>query len=935
MAIDSGDGLGSVSELVGREDLAESLARMARRPGSGHRTLWLLGEAGIGKSTLLRYAAGVAVDSGARVLSASGVDAETHQVFSGLQQLLWPVMSFVDRLPLETRRSLDEALGRVPAPGALDMFACRHAVLQLLENLASDRPLVLLLDDAHLMDRDSLELITYVVRRVGGPMATLSSARGHRVPDGVDPGVPAIEVPSLTKAEAAVLIDRQPSMPSHSARLEIIHQAEGNPLAIIEFSRAVARSGTDMLAGAGVDRIRRVQSLFSVRLAALSRRPRRLLLYAASGSGYETVDIITAAAGFGSDLSVWAEAEKSGLISVDNRRVQFSHPLARAAAYSDCTVDERRHAHSDFAEVLVADPPCRAWHRAAASDGPDESVAAELEDAAELSQRRGGFFEVARALEKSAQCSPDDVDAARRYARAAHAAYMAGDPQWGLALAAIVRSTTTVTEIRTAAVLPTSTILLQIGKPDESFQVIHRTLTDSMPEDESLALALLSTAVGAAYYCGGEEKRAQLAALVARLPQAGTDNDDFLSPMPDAAKAAVRQLIHEYATGTAEPLQADVAALSTPARISYLLAKGARAYLTEKSADAASYYGQGIEALRDVGSLGAGATPLAAYAGVMIDTGRWDEFDSAATAAAEVATVGRMALVEALVDIDRARMATYRGDLASAGSHLGHASTLFDSRGNLALTLLHRRVHALTLCARGDFTGAYERLKTFFGEDGSLQHRILSPLAVVDLAWAGSRSGQQRSARLLITAIGRHVGSNPPVRVGLLRQVASALVSETTRGAERHFTSASSAPASDEWPVERARAQLHYGEWLRRNRRPGDARRVLSSALETFDSLGATMFADIARAELRAAGGTRTGVSDGVFDGVAGGWASLTAQEQHIASLAAEGLTNREIGEQLHLSPRTIGSHLYHVYPKLGVSKRHELRRVIDTVLFP
>nr|WP_296769297.1 LuxR family transcriptional regulator [Rhodococcus sp. (in: high G+C Gram-positive bacteria)] len=929
MAIDSGDGRGSASDLVGREDLAELLARMARRPGSGHRTLWLLGEAGIGKSTLLRYAAGVAVDSGARVLAASGVDAETHQVFSGLQQLLWPVMSFVDRLPLETRRSLDEALGRVPALGALDTFACRHAVLQLLEDLASDRPLVLLLDDAHLLDRDSLELITYVIRRVGGPVATLCSARGHRVPDGVDPGVPAIEVPSLTKAEAAVLIDRQPSMPSHSARLEIIHQAEGNPLAIVEFSRAVARSGTDMLAGAGVDRIRRVQSLFSVRLAALARGPRTLLLYAASGSGYETVDIITAAAGFGNDLSVWADAEKSGLISVDNRRVHFSHPLARAAAYSDCTVDERRRAHSDFADILVADPPCRAWHRAAASDGPDESVAAELEDAAELSQRRGGFFEVARALERAAQCSPDDVDAARRYARAAHAAYMAGDPQWGLALAAIVRSTTTVTEIRTAAVLPTSTILLQIGKPDESFQVIHRTLTDSMPEDESLALALLSTAVGAAYYAGGEEKRDRLAALAANLPQAGTDNDDFLSPMPDAAKSAVRQLIYEYSTGNAAPLQADVAALSTPARISYLLAKGARAYLTEKSADAASYYGQGIEALRDVGSLGAGATPLAAYAGVMIDTGRWDEFDSAATAAAEVATVGRMALVEALVDIDRARMATYRGDLASAGSYLGHASTLFDPRGNLALTLLHRRVHALTLCARGDFTGAYERLKTFFGEDGSLQHRILSPLALVDLAWAGSRSGQQRSARLLITAIGRHIGSNPPVRVGLLRQVASALVSETTRGAERHFTSASSAPASDEWPVERARAQLHYGEWLRRNRRPGDARRALSSALDTFDNLGATMFADIARAELRAAGGTRTGVSDGV----AGGWASLTAQEQHIASLAAEGLTNREIGEQLHLSPRTIGSHLYHVYPKLGVSKRHELRRVIDTAV--
>lgn len=902
---------------------------MASEPGSGEKTLWLLGEAGIGKSTLLRYASDAAREVGTRVLTASGVDAETQQVFSGLQQLLWPVMSYIDKMPEQIRRPLDEVLGRVQPPAVIDMLACRHSVLHLLEMLAGARPLLLVLDDAHLIDRDSLDLVVYAVRRIAGPMATLCSARGHRIPDGVAPGMAAVEVPSLSDAEAAALIDRQPAMPSHSARLEIIHQAEGNPLAIIEFSRAVARSGTSMLAGAGVDRVRRVQSLFSVRLAALSADPRKLLLYAAAGSGYESADIITAAAGFGSDLSVWSEAERSGLISVDGRKVHFVHPLARAAAYSDCTSDERRRAHADFADLLVDDPPCRAWHRAAGSDGPDETVAAELEDAAELSQRRGGFFEVARALERAAQCSPDSEAAARRYARAAHAAYMAGDPHWGLALAALVRRTSDSVEIRSAAALPTASILLQTARPDESFDVVVRTLAESPSIEEGLVLALLFTALGAAHFSGGEWRREKLATLVGRIPESSTDNGYFLSPMPDAAKDSVRRLVTEYAAGELGLSTGEWSAptSSVAAQISYLLAEGTRAYLSEKSSDALSFFARGIDSLRETGSLGAGAMGMAASAGALIDTGRWSEFDAAADEAADVAAVGKMAIVDAIVETHRATMETHRGNLDLASAHLARAATLFEPRANLALSVDLDRSQALIACVRGDFSGAFERLNGLFGRDGTPSHSVQSVLAIADLGWSGARSGQHTAARRAVTAIGRAIGSRPPVRIKLLRHLAAALVSETTRTAERHYRLAIFDSAADEWPVERARARMHYGEWLRRNRRPTDARPMLSQALETFERVGSTVFADIARAELRAAGGARGTASADARDG----WGSLTAQEQHIATLAAEGLTNRQIGEQLHLSPRTIGSHLYHVYPKLGISKRHELRGVIDS----
>lgn len=175
----------------------------------------------------------------------------------------------------------------------------------------------------------------------------------------------------------------------------------------------------------------------------------------------------------------------------------------------------------------------------------------------------------------------------------------------------------------------------------------------------------------------------------------------------------------------------------------------------------------------------------------------------------------------------------------------------------------------------------------------------------------------------MVVAIGRQLGSNPPVRLRLLRHQALALTT-STHVAERHYRLAVFDPTGDQWPMERARARLHYGEWLRRVRRPAEARTQLTAALEVFERLGAAPFAQIARAELRAAGVTASASSTAVE-----GLDALTAQERQIVALAASGLTNRQIGQRLNLSPRTIASHLYNVYPKLGVSRRHQLRDIV------
>jgi len=225
--------------------------------------------------------------------------------------------------------------------------------------------------------------------------------------------------------------------------------------------------------------------------------------------------------------------------------------------------------------------------------------------------------------------------------------------------------------------------------------------------------------------------------------------------------------------------------------------------------------------------------------------------------------------------------------------------------------------------AQDDFDTAYRSFRQMFDTDGEPVHFVVSHRGIADLAWAGVRSGQTDEVRRLVASIGKQLGSRPPLRLRLLRHQALALTA-STHLAERHHRLAVADPAGEQWPMERARAHLHYGEWLRRDRRPAEARTHLAAALAVFERLGAVPFERFARAELRAAG-----VTDSVPRTVEG-LDSLTAQERQIVTMAASGLTNREIGQRFNLSPRTVAYHLYKVYPKLGISRRHQLRDIID-----
>jgi DNA-binding CsgD family transcriptional regulator len=313
---------------------------------------------------------------------------------------------------------------------------------------------------------------------------------------------------------------------------------------------------------------------------------------------------------------------------------------------------------------------------------------------------------------------------------------------------------------------------------------------------------------------------------------------------------------------------------------------------------------------------------VAPLAWALLDTGQWSTL--AALLGDDNAAAARRGseLVQQETAACAALMSAYRGEHTQAATILNRAGLAVASSGFTPTAAAVLRATAAAAAATGDFATAYQRTRALFGPDGHPAHFVVSYRAIADLAWTAARSGNLDEARPLVTKLGRLLGSSPPPRLRLLRHQAIALVS-TTQVAERHHRLAVFDPAGQEWPLERARARLHYGEWLRRRRRSAEARPQLLAALELFDGLGAAPLAATARAELRAAGVVLdTAELPDTLD-------QLTAQERHIVMLAATGLTNRDIADRLGVSPRTVGSHLYHIYPKLGVTSRHELRRFV------
>ncbi len=886
-------------------DLLEAALDRASGGGSGSAVL-LLGEAGIGKSALLDWAEQRARERGFAVLRAVGVEAETEFAFGALHQALWPLLQHSRALLTNHRESLESALGgRAGTPP--NGFAVGAATLALLTETARSSPLLLALDDLHWIDSSSATVFAFLRRRCAElPLVIVGASR----PDGTAaeawPTEP-VEVRALPHPDAAELLRRcHPELAATTAD-RVLDEAAGNPLALVELPRQL-RDEQRMGIAPLPERLplgRRLERMFADRLASLTPASGRVLLLAAlatntdCGSGAWLCE----AAGDGAEEAL-EQIEAGGLARLDAAgRLIFRHPLVRTAVISTAPESARREAHRVLARCLAPDDPRRLLHEASAALLPDEVLASRLQEAGSRLARRGGDAEGAVLLERAAALSADPAQRARRLTWAAVMTARGGQLRHSAAL---------VEELKRAPVPPDIAPLF-------AYAVVY--VDQSHRIDFASSSALLPAVLDALAAPGAESFGGLAEQVYFKLLLAATYTDD-----PRAWQALERHLDHVSATGR---LCHRVWTDPAPG-----VAGELRAVADSMNAEQ-----------------GAGAAWLLLWTASAVDCaddGLWRRFSGLHG----YATQGSAAKAKCYQDFLHGRW-----DLAPVCLREAEAA---EALGYECNALVFRHYYAHFLAGRGDEAGLrrIERLvkpvatraRMRFVLDQLTRLQGLAALAhrryeqayahfaditppgrlpsgppwlhtlVFDLVDAAVHTGRRREARAHIAAARTGRSAEISGHHAFLLAAAVALAADDDE-ADAAYRAAYAVPGVEQWVFELARLRLAHGSWLRRRHR-AEAREMLCAAHHAFRRLHAEPWARRCEEELRAAGEPVATVP-----GRSG--AELTGQELRIARLAATGLSNKEIGHRLRLSPRTVGAHLYKIFPKLGITSRAALAHAL------
>ncbi|MEU4443878.1 AAA family ATPase [Actinosynnema sp. NPDC050801] len=921
--------------------VVDRLLTDARAGRSG--VLVVRGEAGIGKSALLAHAAHTAAhtatsdtaaahtatngtatgDSAARtatgrddggflVLRGTAVESESVVPFAGLNLLLGPVVDRVDALPPNQAGALPPnqagalraALGLAPPDGG-DHYLVGLAVLTLLADLAEHGPVLCLVDDAHWLDQASAHALVFAARRLQAEgIAMIFAARDLHAPPFPAPGLSELRLTGLAPEHAAALLDEHAADLPRYVRDQIAHEARGNPLALLELP-AAQREGH--LPAAHAYRVAalpthsRIQQTFADRIGTLPERTRTLLLVAAADDTGDPGVVFKAAGLLGASLDDLEVAEQRQLLRSDEGRLTFRHPLIRAAAYQSAPLKHRITVHAALAEV-VDDAHRSAWHLAAATTAPDEDVAQALARTAEDARGRGGYIAVASAYHRAAELTPDPVARGHRLAAAAGAAGAAGQFDRAVVLAdqAWDLVTDEVDGARVARIQ--ARLASEQGHPAQAATQLARAATCAAHTDPELAGELLFNAANNAWAGRDLDALAEIAARVQDLPGAedtravataafGLDGADVPGGM-----AALRRLLDSpYVGGPGNAVSAWWHLVLGDDRAAYEWASG----LEHES--------------RAQGALGVLPRALAYRARGLLHLGRHRDARATAEEGLRIAADIGQAFSVGFLSSVLAELAAITGD-ADRCEEL--VATLTDDQPKSV-----RAACALALLDLGQ--GRHEAVLDRLADVAAGAHRLYAIASLPDLVEAAVRLGRHAFAEDAATWYDEWASSTGQPWARAVAARCRALLTDD----EQWFTTAvelhraNETRANETRPFERARTELLYGEWLRRARRKADARTHLRSALESFERLDATPWAARARTELRATGESRAVPGPDPLS-------ALTPQELQVVRLAATGLSNRDIGAQLFLSPRTVGYHLYKAYPKLGVASRVELGKL-------
>jgi len=903
-------GPGFVGRTSERELLDGLLARV--RVGESE-VLVIRGEAGIGKTALLRYTARQA--SGYRVAELTGMEAEMELAFAGIHQLCGPMLNRLSGLSPPQRDALSVALG-LAAGEAPDRFLVGLAVLSLLATVAEERPLLCLVEDAQWLDGASSQVVGFVARRVRAEsVAMVVAVREPAVAPDFE-GLPELRLEGLPEGDARSLLHGVVSGRLDGGVVDrIVGETAGNPLALLELPgrmTAAELAGGFELPATG-ELPAHIERHYIRRIRELPEPTQRLMLLAAAEPVGDAPLVLRAGRRLGIETDALAPAEAAQLLQLGTS-VRFHHPLVRSAVYRAAAPDSRQRAHEALAEVSDPDSDAdrRAWHRALASRGPDEDVAAELERSAARAQARGGAAATAAFLDRAAGLTPDPARRRERALVAAGASVQAGDFTAARRLLAMAdagplgdfqRAQVDLLQAQLAFVSSRGTdaiaLLLAAARRLETLEVsiARETYVDAF--SAALFGARLNGSVGI-------PEVADAARAAPRAPQVEPSSADLLLDAMvaladdyDTAVPRCREAILRLSGEKASPKE----------RLRWLWQGCVLALEIWDDEHALSLSRSSVQIARETGTLSELALALSAHTPILVFCGDLSSADATVseTESVQEATGIRSAPYGALI------LSAWQGREGDTTNLIEATEREANARGEgigLAISAYARAV----LC---NGLGRYE--EALAAAVAASEHRevVAENWGLSELIEPATRTGRTDLAAEAMSRLARKVHATGTDWALGIEARSRALLSEDA-GAEGSFQQAIDRLSRTGVRAELARTHLLFGEWLRRMNRRVDARAELRIAHDSFASMGMGAFAERAERELSATGDTVRKRTVETRD-------DLTAQEREIAALARDGLSNPEIGARLFLSRRTVEWHLRHVFAKLGIQSRREL----------
>jgi DNA-binding CsgD family transcriptional regulator/tetratricopeptide (TPR) repeat protein len=908
--VDANRSSSGLLDRIGERDALERLVAGIRAGQS--RVLVLRGEAGVGKTALLRHLSTAA--AGCRIARAAGVESEMELAYAGLHALCAPMLGRLEQLPAPQRDALSTAFGLSAGPPP-DRFLVGLAVLSLLADAAEEQPLLIMVDDAQWLDRVSAQTLAFVARRLLAERLGLVFALRESGDEHVLEGLPELVIEGLAADEARLLLDTTIAGPlDERVKARILGEARGNPLALIELPRGLTPA--ELAGGFGLPDARplasRIEHTYLQRVESLPRDTQLLLLAAAAEPLGDLSLLWRAARQLGIGSEAVRPAEAAGLIEL-RARVRFPHPLVRSAIYRAADPSDRRDVHMALADATdpAVDPDRRAWHRAHATASPDEAVAAELARSAERAQGRGGLAAAAAFLQQAAELTPDPAVHVERALAAAQVKLDVADFASATELLATAELGP-VDELQRARLERLGAEIVFASRRGNDAPPLLLAAAQRLDAlDAKLARETYLEAIVSATFAGrlgtGPDERAVAEAARASIRAPAQGAADVL------LDALVTRFTEGYAASVA-PLARALRAFSGPdgggddRRWLWMACRLAQDLWDDELWHLLAT--RGVQIARETGALHLLPNALNHLAALHVHSG---DFASAAAVIDEVDVITRATGIPAL-KYSAYVLAAARDDEAELRVMIDTWKPNATARGEGGMYGGHWWLTALRHNSHGQYEDALAAAREGAEhEDVMTYGRILA-----ELIEAGARAGRPDEAAAALERLSAQTqASGTEWGLGIEARCRALLGDD-----ESAYRESVERLARSRAVLELARSRLVYGEWLRRENRRTDAREVLRAAHDGFSQMGAPAFAERTRRELLATGETARRITPETRD-------VLTPQEIQVARLARDGHTNPEIGAQLFISPRTVEYHLRKVFRKLDVSTRKELRAVL------